>query len=376
MLKLKEIIALNRRPVKINLNMNYPEIGVFCFGKGIFHKEPKDGLSLGSKKIFLVREGDFIMSITFGWEGAVALAGPNDDGKYCSIRFPTFSVNRETCNPEFLLNFFRTSRGVDLLKKVSPGSAGRNRVLAISRLLEEEIPLPCMDKQNEIVAKIKRIEKLQSLRGDLMRDASLFRMSYLEKKVRELGDSPTMSLREALSQAKRKTRLEIGRRYKLVGLHSGGNGLFIKAEKEGYEIKAADLFLVREGDFIYSRLFAWNGSFAIVGKEFDNCFASNEFPTFEVDRRKIDPHFLLLYLCRQRSLDEIERLCSGTTKMSRNRLKEDRLLDYKIRNPSLERQREIVAQVSKVESYLSLQEDFLDYLNNMKTVFLTSFEEA
>ncbi|HEY7679100.1 MAG TPA: hypothetical protein VIC04_01185, partial [Terriglobia bacterium] len=42
----------------------YPEIGVYSYGRGIFHKTPRTGLEVGDKDLFVIRDGDFIMQIT------------------------------------------------------------------------------------------------------------------------------------------------------------------------------------------------------------------------------------------------------------------------------------------------------------------------
>ena len=40
-------------------------------------------------------------------------------------------------------------------------------------------------------------------------------------------------------------------------------GLYVKEEKYGSEIRAKSIFKVEAGDFVYNRLFAWKGSFAV-----------------------------------------------------------------------------------------------------------------
>src|SRR6058998_65424 len=131
---LGELITLVRRPVKVVADSQYAEIGIYCFGRGIFHKMSRSGVEVGDKDLFLIKEGDFILQITFAWEGAVALATSAEDGMYGSVRFPTFRVDQAQCFPPYLVNYFRTPAGVGQLVKISPGSAGRNRVLNIKKL--------------------------------------------------------------------------------------------------------------------------------------------------------------------------------------------------------------------------------------------------
>jgi type I restriction enzyme S subunit len=81
---LGKILKLERRPVEIVPDKKYAEIGIYCFGKGIFHKEPRSGLEVGDKKLFQIKEGDLILQVTFAWEGAVGLASKKEDGNAAS----------------------------------------------------------------------------------------------------------------------------------------------------------------------------------------------------------------------------------------------------------------------------------------------------
>ncbi len=136
--KLSELLSLDRRKVDLVNDRNYTEIGIYSFFKGIFHKSPRKGWEVGDKDLYTIKKDDFIFQITFSWEGAVAIASEKDDNLYGSVRFPTFRVYSSICNPEYLLWWFQTKKGKRRLYEVSPGSALRNRVLNIRKLLETE----------------------------------------------------------------------------------------------------------------------------------------------------------------------------------------------------------------------------------------------
>jgi type I restriction enzyme, S subunit len=157
-ISLNELIILERRPVKVFPDKEYQEIGLYSFGKGIFHKPPRKGVEVGNKKLFQIKKGDFILHITFSWEGAIGLATIDDDGLFGSPRFPTFKIDEKKCNPKFLYHYFRTKEGVKQLGKISPGSALRNRVLSVKRISEIEVPLPkTLEEQKSIIDKIEKI---------------------------------------------------------------------------------------------------------------------------------------------------------------------------------------------------------------------------
>ena len=61
---LGELIRLERRPMKLESEKLYQEIGIYCFGRGIFHKTPRTGFEVEDKDLFLMKEGDFILQVT------------------------------------------------------------------------------------------------------------------------------------------------------------------------------------------------------------------------------------------------------------------------------------------------------------------------
>ncbi len=48
----------------------YSEIGIRSHGKGLLHKAPVTGKSLGNKRVFRVYPGCFVVNIVFAWEQA------------------------------------------------------------------------------------------------------------------------------------------------------------------------------------------------------------------------------------------------------------------------------------------------------------------
>ena len=89
------------------------------------------------------------INITFAWEGAVAIADIKDEGGLVSHRFPTYQC-RENVDVSFLrhwilLPIFRYNLGL-----LSPGGAGRNRVLNKKDLMKLKILLPNIYEQKQI----------------------------------------------------------------------------------------------------------------------------------------------------------------------------------------------------------------------------------
>src|SRR5579859_4464974 len=72
----------------------------------------------------------------------------------------------------------------------------------------------------------------------------------------------------------------------LVGMRLYGAGPFHRELKPAIQIAKKSHFVIRTGDVIYNKLFAWKGTFGVVPPNLDRMFVSDKFPTYELDRTK------------------------------------------------------------------------------------------
>jgi len=150
----------------------------------------------------------------------------------------------------------------------------------------------------------------------------------------------------------RSETVQLDKEYKLLGVRLDFRGAFLREVVTGSTSSATKLNQVKAGDFIYSRLFAWRGSFGIIPPELDGCYVSNEFPLWEIDETKVKKDFLLEWLRLPTTLAEVERCCTGSTPQSRNRFKEEFFLGLDMPLPK----------------DMSVQDDLIRELNLFKEV--------
>jgi type I restriction enzyme S subunit len=143
-----EVAPLVRREVALDPECAYPELGIRSFGRGTFHKPNVLGLET-AKRLFEIHAGDLVFNNVFAWEGAVAVAQPEDHGRFGSHRFITCMCDHARALPTFLYFYFLTNDGLEKLGKASPGGAGRNRTLGIGRLAQIRVPVVPLEGQVE-----------------------------------------------------------------------------------------------------------------------------------------------------------------------------------------------------------------------------------
>lgn len=156
----------------------------------------------------------------------------------------------------------------------------------------------------------------------------------------------TCRLGDVLTRAPEQVELAPTETYKEVTIRLWGKGVQLRREVEGSAITAMRRFVVREGQFLLSRIDARNGALGLVPFELDGAVVSNDFPAFDVRRDRLLPEYLG-WLSKTRGFVHSCRVASeGTT--NRVRLQEDRFLGIQIPLPTLAKQGRIVAKVERL----------------------------
>lgn len=160
-----------------------------------------------------------------------------------------------------------------------------------------------------------------------------------------LGDFMTLSVDEV--------PVEPDKTYRTAGIYSFGRGLFARPPFLGSETTYRSFFRLKEGQFVYSRLFAWEGALAVVKRESDGLFVSHEFPTFEIDEGRAHPEFVA-WLCRWPALWEV---VAGGTKglgLRRQRVHPEQLLKVEVPLPPLPEQHGLVERLDSIAELVGL----------------------
>lgn len=152
------------RPVDVQADEMYSQIGIRSHGKGLFYKEPVTGASLGNKAVFWIEPDCFVLNIVFAWEQAIGKTTQNEVGMIGSHRFPMYRPIDGRVDVDYLITYMLTKRGKDILEAASPGGAGRNRTLGQDRFLKSKIILPSPDEQRRIAEVITTQDKVIELK--------------------------------------------------------------------------------------------------------------------------------------------------------------------------------------------------------------------
>lgn len=189
-----EVVEKLATAIEVEPTATYREIGIRSHGKGIFHKEPVLGAVIGEKRVYKVKPDCLTFNIVFAWEQAIAVTTANEEEFVCSHRFPMFKPKASVADPKYLLAFFLSPKGTEMLELASPGGAGRNRTLGQSAFLKLKVPLPNVEFQKRFVCLIDTLDSELSLLAQkldaLRRQKKGLMQQLLTGRVRVRVDEP------------------------------------------------------------------------------------------------------------------------------------------------------------------------------------------
>jgi type I restriction enzyme S subunit len=158
---------------------------------------------------------------------------------------------------------------------------------------------------------------------------------------------PMVALGEILQPTSDPHQVHPDQSYPNFGIYSFGRGLFEKPSIDGAVTSARTLFRVKRGQFIYSRLFAFEGAYGFVAEQFDGYFISNEYPTFDCLSDRLEPRYLATFFRWSEAWHGAASLATGMGDR-RRRIQPEQLLKYTIPLPPLPEQRRIVDRVEAI----------------------------
>ena len=330
---LKEVLQRISFPVTVDENKLYYQIGIRSHSKGIFYKEAEIGKQIGNKRIFWIEPNCLILNIVFAWEQAVAKTSEKEVGMVASHRFPMYKVLNNSL--DYIVDFFKTEKGKQLLQMASPGGAGRNKTLNQDFFLNSKIYLPSLNEQlktselielieDRIETQIKIIDDLLTVKNGISN--KLFKLQQIELSNHYLSEYLIEGDKTAVDTSC----------YKKITVKLNNQGLaFSELNREMADTRP---FYVRhKGELIIGKQNYFNGSIAIVTEQFDNCICSNAIMSFKI--KGIYSDFLYYQISNNNYLNSQSYKANGT---GQKELSEKEFLNFKIWYPQLEVQQKIV----------------------------------
>ncbi|MGO4342877.1 restriction endonuclease subunit S [Pedococcus sp. 2YAF34] len=267
-------------------------------------------------------------------------------------------VFKHTLDPIYAAYYFQTEQFEVQKRKFVTGTKVKD--IKISDIARVKIPVPPLAIQREIVRILQHFTELDAILSAEREIRRAQRMELARRLIVTAGHGTTsrsgverVRLGDIATQSVEPLRVKPDLTYTNLGVRWYGEGAFARAPRVGSSIKGTTLYRVKPGQLIYNRMFVTEGSFALISDDLSGGVVSNEFPVYDLDRSRVLPQWLMLYLLDEYSLKRIEAETTGTergTMKSRRRWKEQQFEAFEIDLPPMEVQRRAARALGAVRS--------------------------
>lgn len=165
--RIGNFLLRNKTQISIDDNTVYKRVTIRLYNKGIKLRDTEIGKKIGTKKQFVIKQGQFLMSKIDARNGAFGIATDEVDGAIITADFFAYDIDETKILPQFLVLLTTTKQFQRFAQSASSGTTGRQR-MDEKKFLDVKIPLPSIKRQSEILnAYNKRINNISLKRAQI-----------------------------------------------------------------------------------------------------------------------------------------------------------------------------------------------------------------
>jgi hypothetical protein len=220
-------------------------------------REPKRlaGREAPSRARKVIQTDDIVFATTRPYLKSIALVPLNLHDQICSTGFAVLRAKRGQVEPTWLYYLCRSDIVMDQVVVNMRG--GTYPAVSDKDVFAAEIPLPPLDEQRRIVARIeefaRRVAEINQRRSQMEDYAHEFLLGAYAS-ITE--DVPLMPMGEVAPLVRRPVKVKSDEAYYELGLRSFGKGTFHKPAIMGADLGSKRIFHIELGDLLFSNVFA------------------------------------------------------------------------------------------------------------------------
>ena len=345
---LNEIIIPFQKVIDLKPFDSYKQVRIKIIHKGVELREIKKGSEIISRQ-FTAKSGQFIISKIDARNGAMGIVPDYLNDAIVTGDFLLFDFDLKAVEPKYFKYITQTSFFNNECQRSSEGSTNRVR-LKVDKFLNIQVSLPPLTEQQRIVSKIEgikiKLERIKELRAEQEKELNnLLFCKYTEI----IKNAHLVPMKEVAPIVRREVKLNEEQQYPELGIRCFGKGTFHKPALTGVEVGTKKIFQIKEGDLVFSNVFAWEGGIAVAKEEDNDRYGSHRFISCVANREKALVDFLCFHFLSQKGLEDINACSPGGAGRNKT-LGLDKLMKIKVPVPNIELQKQFVALLEKVNT--------------------------
>ena len=410
MMRIGEFLKRNKTAITIQDGVKYKRVTIKVRNGGVILRDEVMGENIGTKKQFLVSEGQFILSKIDARNGAMGIIPTELDGAVVTQDFLPYDIDKTKVNPQYFVLVCTTKQFIAFCQSCSSGTTNRQRVDE-ARFLNIKVPVPSLEEQNELVKEynkqisiasdaellaIKKHHKINSLlfvelgvkisKDNVLNGLSTVAFSaldrwdiaYLQNSAKYTAKYKSFRFEDCIERFMKGSdgkslRMETyktpTRDFHYIGMEhiEKATGQLIDAPiVKGSQIKSQTV-TIPNGYFIYGKLRPYLNKYWYNNTNWDNIVCSSELFVFRI-KDSINTRFFEVVLGSDIVQEQIADLTSGARMP---RITEEVFMNIQIPIPPLDIQKSLADKIDKITDEIK---ELRNSALQKRTVALRNFE--
>ena len=166
LVKISSFLKRDKTLINIGDDITYRRVTIRTKNQGVCIRNSEIGKNIGTKKQYIIKKGQFLLSKIDARNGAFGIATDELDGAIITADFFAYNIDKTKINPYFLSLITTTKQFIQFAQNSSTGTTNRQR-LNEKLFLNVEIPLPTLEEQNKLIKDLKNniLEQQQSTKN-------------------------------------------------------------------------------------------------------------------------------------------------------------------------------------------------------------------
>ena len=388
MMRIGEFLKRNKTAVTIQDGVKYKRVTIKVRNGGVVPRDEIMGENIGTKKQFLVSEGQFILSKIDARNGAMGIIPAELNGAVVTQDFLPYDIDTTKVNPQYFVLVCTTKQFVAFCQSCSSGTTNRQRVDE-AQFLNIKVPVPSLAEQNKLVDEYNKqiaiaIDSERQVAGkysdintillselgvEISKDATQkglatvsfstldrWDIGYLQNSSKFSAKYKAVKFRECIEyfmkssngkSLRTETYKNPSKDYRYIGMEhiEKATGELLETPiVKGEQVKSQTV-AVPNGYFIYGKLRPYLNKYWYNDTNWENIVCSSELFVFKV-KENINTRFFELVLGSSIVQEQISDLASGARMP---RITEDVFMNIQIPIPSFDIQNGIVKRIDKIK---------------------------
>lgn len=410
MMRIGEFLKRNKTAVTIQDGVRYKRVTIKVRNGGVVLRDEVMGENIGTKKQFLVSEGQFILSKIDARNGAMGIIPAELDGAVVTQDFLPYDIDTTKVNPQYFVLVCTTKQFIAFCQSCSSGTTNRQRVDE-AQFLNIKVPVPSLEEQNKLMEEynkqlaiaadaellaIKKHRNINSLlfselgvkisKDDVLNGLSTVAFSaldrwdiaYLQNTAKYTAKYKSLRFENCIEHFMKgfdgkSLRMETyktpTRDFHYIGMEhiEKATGQLIDAPiVKGSQIKSQTV-TIPNGYFIYGKLRPYLNKYWYNNTNWDNIVCSSELFVFRI-KDSINTRFFEVVLGSDIVQEQIADLTSGARMP---RITEEVFMNIQIPIPPLDIQKSLADKIDKITDEIK---ELRNSALQKRTVALRNFE--